>query len=141
MCSDNSSSCLTTTPSHCQLFSFALCLSTLSTPSSTAAPWLQISSPHLGRSLRGAPRLDCRNQTPLPPSHICNPDLSQQRTLTADYKQSVARLVQHRRNGGRKERRWRHSERSSDSSAKCKITPSCSKVLVLYHVSSSLHVS
>lgn len=127
-------------PAHCQPFSVSVCLLTLSTPSYTEAPSLEISSPHLGRSLSSVPRLDCCDQAPLPSSHICNPDLSKQRALTADYKQSVARLVQHRRKEGRKERHWRHFKRFSDSSAKCKITPSCSKVLVLYHVS-SLHVS
>lgn len=95
---DHSPAPAASTP-HCQ--PFPSCWATLGRPSSTEAPSLEISRPHLGRSLSSGPRPGCWNQTPLPSSHICNPDLSQQRALTADYKQSVARLV-HQTEGGQK---------------------------------------
>lgn len=73
----------------------------------------------------------CCNSTPLPSFHISNPQVNCQRALTqgADYKQNMARLVQYRRKGGRKDRVWRRLKRFSDGSARCKIIPSVCKLL------------
>lgn len=73
----------------------------------------------------------CCNLTPLPSFHISNPQRNNQRapTQAADYKRSVAKLVQCRWQRGREDRVWRRFERFSDGSARCKITPSRRKVL------------